>query len=136
MAGQKGRDLLIQFDTGGSVFVTIAGLRSSTVTINNETVDITNKDSAGVRDLLEGAGINSMSISGSGVFLDETIIGTLRTKASANNHVTLRFVVPGGSAGGTYEGSWAIASLGEAGEHNGEVTYSLSFESDGVITFS
>jgi TP901-1 family phage major tail protein len=136
MAGQKGRELLIKYDTGGGSFSTIAGLRSSTVTINNETVDITNKDSAGVRDLLEGAGVNSMTVAGSGVFLDETIVGAIRTAAKANSHVTLQFIVPGATAGGTYEGDWAIASFEEAGEYNGEVSYSMSFESDATITFS
>ena len=37
---------------------------------------------------------------------------------------------------GTYAGSFMIASLEFSGEYNGEVTYSITLESSGSITFS
>ena len=37
---------------------------------------------------------------------------------------------------GTLTGAFQITSLEYAGEHNGEVTYSLSFESAGYITYA
>ena len=37
---------------------------------------------------------------------------------------------------GTLTGAFLISSLEYAGEFNGEVTYSMSFESSGYITFA
>ena len=41
MAAQKGKDLLIKIDISGT-YTTIAGLRSSSISMNDEQVDITN----------------------------------------------------------------------------------------------
>ena len=69
MAAQKGLDVLMKIDISGTK-TTIGGLRSTSITLNDESVDITNKDSLGTRTLLAGAGVNSLSVSGSGVFTD------------------------------------------------------------------
>ena len=69
MAAQKGSALLLKATLSGSL-TTIAGLRSTGMTINGEMVDITNKDSSALvsggadkgRELLEGGAIRSMSI--------------------------------------------------------------------------
>jgi TP901-1 family phage major tail protein len=37
---------------------------------------------------------------------------------------------------GTVQGPFQITSLDFAGEHNGEVTYDVSFESAGEVTFT
>ena len=37
---------------------------------------------------------------------------------------------------GTFTGAFQVTSLEYAGEFNGEVTYSMSFESAGAITFA
>ena len=37
---------------------------------------------------------------------------------------------------GTLTGAFQIVSIEYAGEHNGEVTYSMSFESAGYITYA
>ena len=70
MAVQKGSALLVKVGNAASpeVFATVAGLRDTSISINSETIDVTNKDSARVRTLLADAGIKSFSISGSGVF--------------------------------------------------------------------
>ena len=47
MAAQKGRAVLMKIGNAGSpeTFTTIGGMRSTTLTLNDETVDVTNKDS-------------------------------------------------------------------------------------------
>jgi len=144
MAAQKGLDVLIKIDISGTP-TTIGGLRSSSITLNDESVDITNKDSLGTRTLLAGAGVNSLSISGSGVFTDSTAEVAVRTAFQAQQNTTdgstgqtaafetYDFVIP---HLGTYQGSFQITSLEYAGEYNGEATYSMSFESAGYITFT
>ena len=57
----------------------VAGLRTRQITLNAETVDVTNADSTGRwRELLAGAGVRSAALSGSGVFKDEATSERLR----------------------------------------------------------
>ena len=133
MAAQKRKDLLVKINTSRSTLTTIGGLRSTSISINDEPVDITNKDSANARTLLATAGTSSMTISGSGVFVDDAAIQLVRGSLANGDFKTYHLVVPDL---GTYAGSFMIASLEFAGEFNGEVTYSLTLESSGAITFS
>jgi TP901-1 family phage major tail protein len=136
MAAQKGKDVLIKAGDGAQpteVFTTIGGMRSKSISINNEIVDVTNSDSAGKRELLAEGGVQSMSISGSGVFLDDaghTLLNTNANAATINNY---EFVIPGL---GSYKGAFQVTSYESGGEHNGEVTFSASFESSGAIAFT
>ena len=145
MAAQKGKDVLMKINTSGSTFVTIGGLRSTSITLNDEAVDITNKSSKGTRTLLAGAGVNSISISGSGVFTDTTEEQLVRTTFAAQQNTSdgstgqtpafknFQFIVPDL---GTYTGAFMIASIEYAGEFNCAATYSMTFESAGYITFA
>jgi len=144
MAAQKGLDVLMKIDISGTK-TTIGGLRSTSITLNDESVDITNKDSLGSRTLLAGAGVNSLSISGSGVFTDSAAEVAVRTAFQAQQNTSdgtsgqtaafesFQFRIPNL---GTYTGAFQITSLEYAGEYNGEATYSMSFESAGYITFA
>ena len=144
MAAQKGLDMLIKMDISGTQ-TTIGGLRSSSISLSDESVDVTNKDSLGTRTLLAGGGVNSVAISGSGVFTDSASEVALRTSYQAQQNTTngstaqtaafetFQFLVPNL---GTYTGDFNITSLEYAGEYNGEVTYSMSFESAGYVTFA
>ena len=133
MAAQKGRALLIKVGDGAEseAFTTVAGLRSSTITLNDETVDITTKDNAPYRTLLANAGIQSLTISGSGVFTDAAVEETLRGYLGSATLKNFQVVIPDFQ---TYEGEFQLTSLEYAGEYNGEVTYSLTLESSGQIT--
>ena len=135
MAAQKGSAMLMKVGDGADpeVFTTIAGLRSTSLTVNNESVDVTNKDSSGKRELLAAAGVQSISVSGSGVFTDGSSESTIKTNALADTINNYQFLVPDF---GTFTGAFQITSLEYAGEYNGEVTYSMSFESGGTITFA
>lgn len=135
MAAQKGSAMLMKHGNGASpeVFTTIGGLRSTTITLNDEPVDVTNKDSSGVRALLIGAGVTTVSVSGSGVFTDAASEASLRGEMGAAAANNWQFLIPDF---GTYTGAFILTSLEYAGEFNGEVTYSCSFESNGAITFA
>jgi len=132
MAAQKGSAVLIKTTVSGSL-TTIGGLRSSSITLNDEMVDITNKDSSNNRTMLPQGGVQSMSISGSGVFTDSTAEQQLRTDFGAATFTSYSFIVPDL---GTFAGTFQITSLEFAGEFNGEATYSVTLESSGAITFS
>jgi len=135
MTAQKGRDFLLKIGDGGGpeTFTTIGGFRNNKFTINNQIVDITNKDSVGKRELLAGAGLQIMTASGSGVFVDDTAFGTAHTAALNGTIDNWEIIVPGH---GTYSGPFQISNLEFDGEYKGEQLYSISLESAGAITFT
>lgn len=132
MAAQKGRLHLLKLGASGAGG-TVAGIRNVSATINNEPVDITNKDSAGWRNLLEGAGTQSVSISGDGVATDGATYETLKGYAQANSHNTMQVIGPDNDA---LEGSWMITSFQESSGHNNEIAFSITLESAGTVTFT
>lgn len=136
MASQKGKELLLKVGDGATSesFTTIGGLRSTSIQLNDELVDTTNKDSTGNwREVLAGAGIKSVTFSGSGVFTDSAAEETLRADFFNAAHTNYQVIVPDF---GTFEGAFKITSMGYAGEYNGEVTYDVTLESAGEITFT
>ncbi len=132
MAAQRGGALLLKVDISGTM-TTIGGLRSTSITLNDEAVDITNKDNGQTRTLLPQGGTASLTVSGSGVFTDSTAEQTIRTAWNASTFKSYNIIIPDL---GTYSGSFMIASLEYSGEYNGEVTYSITLESSGSISFS
>lgn len=135
---QKGRLLLLKIGDGevAEEFDTIAGLRDTSVTINETEVDVTSKDDDGIRQLLEGNILQSVAVSGAGVFKDDETIDDLRSKMYAGEHANFQVVIPGSStAGGTYEGAFRVTSLEYSGTHDGEAQYSVSLESADEIEF-
>ena len=132
MAAQLGKSLLLKINISGTM-TTLGGMRSTSMTLNDEMVDITNKDSGSQRFLLAAGGISSMSITASGVFTDSTAETTLRSKFATSTFESYNVIVPDL---GTYAGTFMITSLEYAGEYNGEATYSVTLESAGSVTFS
>jgi TP901-1 family phage major tail protein len=135
-SAQRGDQILLKLGDAASpeTFTAVAGLRTKSMTINTETVDVTSADDTSKwRQLLEGAGVKNIAISGSGVFKDDTSLQNVNTAALAQSHDHWQVVVPGL---GTFEGSFQISSLQYSGEYNGEATYDLSLESAGDIAFT
>ncbi len=135
MTAQKGKDLLLKVDSDGEgAFVTVAGLRARNLAFNAATVDVTDTESAGRwRELLEGAGIKTARITGSGIFKDAASDETVRGYFFAGTVRDWQVIVP---ELGTVEGPFQIASLEYAGQHDGEVTFDLGLESAGALSFT
>ncbi|KAB0264796.1 phage major tail protein, TP901-1 family [Microvirga brassicacearum] len=133
MPAQKGKDLLIKISDGASGFVTVAGLRTRQVAFNAETVDVTNSESAGRwRELLAGVGVRRAGITGSGVFKDDASDARMRQVFFDGEALGYQIVIPDF---GRIEGPFLITSLEYRGDHAGEVTFEMSFESAGALTF-
>lgn len=135
MAAQKGKEILIKVDTNGAgTFGTIGGMRSKSISLNKETVDVTDSDSVDQwRELLSGAGVKSCSISGSGVFKDSANEGIVKTNFLTDVIAEYQFIIP---SFGTFEGLFDITALEYSGEYNGEAQFSMSFESAGALAFT
>ena len=133
MTAQKGKDLLVKIADGAG-YTTVAGLRTRRLAFNAETVDITHAESANRwRELLDGAGVKRASVSGRGLFKDASSDALMRQAFFSGTIVGYQIVIP---TFGTVQGPFQIASLEFAGEHNGEVTYDMSLESAGELTFT
>ena len=133
MTAQKGKDLLVKI-AGGGGYTTVAGLRTRRLAFNAETVEITHAESANRwRELLDGAGIKRASVSGRGLFKDATSDALMRQAFFDGSVVSHQIIIPDF---GTVQGPFQITSLEIAGEHNGEVTYDMSLESAGELTFT
>ena len=140
MAVQKGSSFLLKDNSTGTP-ATIGGLRSTSMSINGEMVDVTTKDSNAfvtsgndkARDLLQGGGIRSMSISASGVFTDSSTENILRGFSFDGAIQNYDLVFGDGSK---IAGAFLITSYERAGEYNGEETYSVTLESHNTITYT
>ncbi len=135
MAAQKGKDLLLKVDSDGSgSFATVAGLRSRTIAFNAEAVDITHTESAGQwRELLEGAGVKTARLSGSGIFKDAASDEIVRSYVFNGTIRNWQVVIPDF---GTVEGPFHIGSFELTGRHDGEVAFDIALESAGELTFT
>lgn len=133
MSAQKGRDLLLKVDAAGS-FQTVAGLRTTSLSFNAESVDTTSQESAGAwRELLAGAGLRSASLRGQGIFKDAASDATVRGIFFAASIVDWQIVIPDF---GTLQGPFQVTSLEFAGRHDGEVTFELTLASAGQLAFT
>lgn len=135
MAAEKGRAFVLKIGDGGSpeTFSTIGGMRTTQLAINNEVVDITNKASGGWRELLSGAGIRSVTLSGAGVFTDGAAEMSLQAKMLAGSVDNYEIAF---ESGDSFSGAFQAVNLEYAGDHNGERTYAIRLESSGTVTFS
>ena len=134
MGAQKGKDLLVKIDDGAGGFTTVAGLRTRQLAFNAETVDVTNAESVGRwRELLAGAGVRRAAISGAGVFKDEVSDARLRQVFFDGEIRTYQVIVPDF---GRIEGPFQVTSLEYRGDHAGEVTFDMAFESAGALSFT
>jgi TP901-1 family phage major tail protein len=135
MAAQKGRDLLLKVDaTGVGSYQTVAGLRASTIAFNAQSVDSTSQESVGAwRELLAGAGLKSAGLRGQGIFKDSASDATVRGYFFNATLVNWQAIIPDF---GTIEGLFQITALEFSGRHDGEVTFEMSLESAGPLTFT
>jgi TP901-1 family phage major tail protein len=135
MAVEKGSAFLLKVGDGGApvAYQTVAGMRTTAVSINGDAVVVTHKGSGGWRELLSGAGVRSVSVSGAGVFTGSAAEVRLRGNAlsGAIDDCELSF-----ESGEKLRGRFLVTRLDYAGDFNGERTYTLSLESSGAVVAS
>jgi TP901-1 family phage major tail protein len=135
MTAQKGRDLLLKLDsTGLGAFITVAGLRSNTLTFNAETVDASSQESTGAwRELLAGAGLKSASLRGQGIFKDAASDVTIQNYFFNGTILNWQIIIP---SFGIVQGPFQIASLDFGGRHDAEITFDIALASAGALSFT
>jgi len=129
MAAQSGRDLLVLKNA-----VAIAGLRETSIAHDGSPIDITSKGDSGYRTLASFSGVESIDITASGVWEDDTLRaislgGTGTTKLLTD--ITLAW-----GDGATLSGDFYLASNTSAGNHDNEETYEVTLQSSGEWTYT
>jgi TP901-1 family phage major tail protein len=132
MNAEKGSAFLLKVGDGGDPvgFTTVAGLRTTQMTVNGAMVEITSKDSGGWRQLLSGAGVRSVSVSGAGVFTGSAAEARVKGNALSGTLDDYRLSFESGE---TITGRFLVTRLDYAGDYNGERSYTLSLESSGAV---
>src|SRR3954464_6017635 len=132
MAAEKGSAFLLKVGDGAEppAFATVAGLRTTQMSVNGEPVNVTSKDSGGWRELLSGAGVRSVSVAGSGIFTGSAAETRLKSNALAGliDDYELSF-----ESGERMRGRFLLTRLDYSGDYNGERNYGLALESSGAV---
>lgn len=131
-----GRSFILKSGDGGGteVYTTVGNMRTNSISINNEMIDVTDKDGGQFREIIAG-GIKSLSISGEGVMSSDSIVARLLAKSLAtdgSDKSNYKVVI----GTGTFTGAFFLTKFELAGEYNGAQTYSIALESSGAITFA
>ena len=132
MSAQSGAAFLLKVTDGGSpaAFNTVAGLRTTQMSIAGQAVTITTKDSAGWRDLLSGAGARTVSVSAAGVFMGSAAETRIRGNALNGTLDTYQLSFEDGSR---MQGAFLVQKLEYSGDHNNEHSYTIQLESSGPV---
>ena len=132
MTAERGSAFLLKIGSGGATptYATVAGLKTTQLSVNGDPVVITNKDSGGWRELLSGAGVRSVSVAASGIFTGSTAETRVRGLAlgGAIESYELSF-----ESGERMRGDFLVTRLEYAGDFNGERNYTLALESSGEV---
>lgn len=114
------------------VFRTLGGLRSKELSFSSESVDVTNVDSQEWKSVLDGAGMRSVSFSGSGVYTSELVFKEFRQDFLDNKATCILLLDAKGKE--VIEGCFKITELSISGSFDGEGEYSVSGDSSGAVT--
>lgn len=137
MAAQKGIDMLLKVSSDGTstgTMNTLGGIRSNDLTLNDTPIDITSADDADRFQKLITGGIRSVSLSGSGVFVDDTAAGDLVDHVMTSGGATLAYAELTVPDFKVFAGEFHVSSMTFAGSHDGEMTYDVSLASAGAIS--
>lgn len=135
MAEQRGKAFVIKVEDSADpgTYLTVAGLQTTSMTINNEQVDITTKDDGSWRKLLSDSGLRNIDITGAGIFKDTTSEKEIRDGAMNGSIFNFEVVFEDGAK---FAGKWQVVSLEYSGEHVGVRQYSVNLASSGEITYT
>lgn len=130
MAKYNGIAMVLSIENTG--YQPIGGVVAHTMTINNEPIDASDKDSSRWRDM-EYAGQRSVTISMNGWVSDDAEFALL--EAAVQNDTTIDCQMAYGNSK-TATANWHIDSMEITGEYNNLQQFSLTLSNDGPVTFA
>jgi len=121
---------LVRINRGGTAIV---GARTDNVVINNEPIDITDKDDSGWRTLLADVGARSFSADVEGVIKDATLLAAV-VSATGSVLLAAHTVLITGIA--QFSGDFYLSNVALGAEQEGVATFTATLESSDAITAS
>jgi len=128
MSGFVGR--LVEVRKGTTTGTLIAGVRTKSVTINNEPIDITTDDSAGFRELLDVSGERHLDISVEGLTQDNTLLGIAVAGSALIDEFSIVFP---GTPNVVVRGDFRINNFQLGAEYADAVTFTAELQSTGAF---
>ncbi len=133
MAAERGSAFLLKIGDGAATptYATVAGLKTTQLSVNGDAVAITNKGSGGWRELLADAGVRSVSVAASGIFTGSAAETQVRGLALSGGIESYELSFESGER---MRGDFLVTRLEYAGDFNGERNYTLALESSGAVS--
>ena len=133
MAAERGSAFLLKIGNGAAppTYATVAGLKTTQLSVNGDAVAITNKGSGGWRELLADAGVRSVSVAASGIFTGSAAETQVRGLALSGGIESYELSFESGER---MRGKFLVTRLEYAGDFNGERNYTLALESSGEVS--
>lgn len=111
--------------------------RTNSMTINGETVDVTDKDAAAWRKLLPGGGTRSITMNAAGAFDgDLQVDEDVRAAAMSQALINVQMRSGEGAATDIWQMAAQISSYERSGEYNQADMFSLTLESSGTVSYT
>jgi TP901-1 family phage major tail protein len=136
MPAQNGQAIVLSIkdNSGSPAYQAVGGLRTRRLAFNAEAVDVTNAGSTGRwRELLDAAGVHSMTISGDGIFVDDVAFAEIDEAHRAGSIRDWKILFP---SWGDYVAPFKITQFEIGGEYNNALTFSITLESGGAAVFT
>jgi len=128
MAEYLGRNLVLKKNN-----VVLAGVRSKSMTVGIDNVDVTTDDDAGFRTQLAEAGQVNLDISFDGVETDGVVRDLVLVGGTSQQYTDLTLTWPNGDV---LSGTFNLGGYEESGTYNDAVTFSSSLQSSGEWTYT
>lgn len=134
MTKYLGKDFLLYVGDVATAtnFLKVAAMRTTSLAINTDQIDVTEKDAMPWRELLEG-GVRSREISAAGVMTNGATLATMKAAADTGQ---IRYFKIVAASGDTYVGQYQVASCELSGDHDKEQVYTVKLMSSGAQTFT
>jgi predicted secreted protein len=109
----------------------VAAIRTKTVSINNEPVDITSDDDNGFRTMLQDPGTKSLDMTVEGVIKDATLLTVAMSTTDILEGFSILFPTIG-----TLAGDFVVTGFETGAPYNEAATFSCTLQSSGAFTFT
>jgi|TARA_R100000789_G_scaffold90199_1_gene87622 predicted secreted protein len=122
----------IEDSPAAGTYTIIGGQNQHSITLNNNSIDITNKSSASFREIMDTEGIQSIDLTMDITYNTDSKYVLLRGYAGTKTIALYRIII---GALGNLDFAAAISSFGETSPDGDKLSNSITLQSSGTITW-
>jgi TP901-1 family phage major tail protein len=135
MGDVKGRDLTLAYSTNGSNYTDVAGVKDVSMSGSADTIDVTDNDSAGWKEHLDGEKSLTMSVTANWDEADSGLMGIFDGWENSTS-IYLRYRPQGDGTGKQVVGIGTVTSFEESAAHDGAAEVSFEWMMTGSPTIT